>query len=59
MIDLDTDEPMLNKVEIIMSMRNCCFSGLKITPGTSWIEDHFLKWPCLACSVDEKLFGGI
>ena len=59
MEDINRNEPMVEAVEIPISMTNCCFNGVKMAAGTSLIGDHFLEWPCLACSAGDKLFGGI
>ena len=59
MVYLDRDDPMVEAVEIPMSMANCCFNGVKMAAGTSLVGEDFLEQPGLACTVCDKLFGGI
>ena len=59
MVDLDRDEPMVEAAEIHMSMANCCFNSVKMAAETSLMGGHSLEQPCLACTVGDKLFGGI
>ena len=58
-VDLDKDDPMVEAIEIPISMANCCFNGAGMAAGTSLTGWHFLEQPCLAFSAGNKLFGGI
>lgn len=57
-MELDTDDPMVEAVEVPMSTANCCFTGVETVAGAYLVGENFLERPHLACTAGDKVFGG-
>ncbi len=43
MVDLDRDDPMMDAIEITMTMANCSLNDVEIAAGTSLMGEHLVE----------------